>query len=74
MNVWCVIDGMKLVLIIGNFGDMCMMIMYLVIMMYGCIMLEVCVVVGIIEGLICLVVGFEYVGDICNDLVCGLDG
>lgn len=60
-----------MILIMVNLGDVKIMIIYLVIMIYGCLFLEDKQVVGIIENLIWILVGIEVVEDFKVDLNCG---
>lgn len=69
--VFYVIDSICVLFIVINFGDMKFIIIYLVMILYGCFIEVQCQVVGIGQGLICLFVGFEYVDDIIDDLLCG---
>lgn len=67
--VVCVfVDGLCCFILVELLGGVESLVVYLVIMIYVVMMLEVCVYVGISEGLLCLLVGIELFEDFVVDL------
>jgi O-succinylhomoserine sulfhydrylase len=71
-GAWRVIDGVKMVSITANFGDVKTTICHPATTTHGRIPPAEREKSGIVEGLIRLAVGLEDVGDIQNDLANGL--
>lgn len=63
------VDGLEYFLLVELFGGVESLIVYLVLMIYVLMVFEVCCIVGIVDILLCLLVGIED-GD---DLLCDFD-
>lgn len=64
----CFFDVLKLFICLVNLGDVKLLVIYLVLIIYWQLDVVELVKVGVSEDIVWLLIGIEYIGDLCVDL------